>query len=85
MKPPTTIRSLDTDAVKRRLRLRRNELGLSQREAAERSGVSKSVIEKYESRRGNRIPNTAQLVRLADVYGVSTDFILRGGSGSGAG
>jgi transcriptional regulator with XRE-family HTH domain len=77
------VQGLDTDAVKRRLRLRRHELGLSQREASEKAGVSKSVIEKYESRHNNRIPNTAQLFRLVEVYGVSTDFILKGGSVNG--
>jgi transcriptional regulator with XRE-family HTH domain len=62
--------------IKRRLRRARSLRGLSQREVAEQGGISKSVIEKYESRENLRIPNTRQLFRLAEVYGISVDYIL---------
>lgn len=62
--------------VKRNLRLARGRLHLTQREAAVISGVSLSVIEKYESADNPRIPNTRQLFRLAEAYSVSVDFLL---------
>lgn len=62
--------------VKRNLRLARGRLQLTQREAAASSGVSLSVIEKYESADNTRIPNTRQLYRLAEAYVVSIDFLL---------
>lgn len=70
------IAQLDTQEVKRRLRLARSRLNLSQREAANNARISKSVIEKYESRENQRIPNTRQLFQLAEAYGVSVDYLL---------
>ena len=67
---------IDIPAIKQRLRELRRRLGISQREAAVRAGISKSVLEKYESEDGTRIPNTRQLILLAEAYGVSTDFLL---------
>jgi transcriptional regulator with XRE-family HTH domain len=62
--------------VKRNLRLARNRLRISQREAAKRAGISKSVLEKYESNENDRIPNTRQLFRLAEAYDLSLDYLL---------
>ena len=69
----------EVDLVKRRLRMARRHISVSQREAAARAGISKSVLEKYESRDGERIPNTRQLFRLAQVYGLSVDYLLGAG------
>ncbi|MEZ5962892.1 MAG: helix-turn-helix transcriptional regulator [Planctomycetota bacterium] len=54
----------------------RNRLRISQREAANRAGISKSVLEKYESNENDRIPNTRQLFRLAEAYELSIDYLL---------
>lgn len=62
--------------VKRNLRLARNRLRISQREASHRAGISKSVLEKYESNENDRIPNTRQLFRLAEAYELSIDYLL---------
>ncbi len=62
--------------VKRNLRLARSRLSISQREAAKRAGISKSVLEKYESNENDRIPNTRQLFRLAEAYELSIDYLL---------
>ena len=70
------VAQLDIVEVKRRLRAVRSELDISQREAANRASISKSVLEKYESRENQRIPNTRQLFQLAEAYGVSVDFLL---------
>lgn len=70
------IAKLDITEIKRRLRHVRNELSISQREAARRANISKSVLEKYESRENQRIPNTRQLFQLAEAYAVSVDYLL---------
>ena len=62
--------------IQRRLRRVRRNLKISQREAAERAGISKSVLEKYESTGNERIPNTRQLFKLAETYEVSVDWLL---------
>lgn len=71
-----TIQDPSAVTVKKRLRMERAKLGVSQREAAARAGISQSVLEKYESRDNERIPNTRQLFRLARLYEVSTDYLL---------
>jgi transcriptional regulator with XRE-family HTH domain len=70
------IKQVDIPEIKRRLRRARMELGLSQGEVAELARISKSVIEKYESRLNLRIPNTPQLFKLSEVYGLSVDYLL---------
>jgi len=70
------VAQLDIHEVKNRLRAVRGELNISQREAANRASISKSVLEKYESRENQRIPNTRQLFQLAEAYGVSVDYLL---------
>lgn len=55
----------------RRIRERKN---ISQSEAARRTGINKSVISRYES--GERIPNPAHLVLLAEAYETDRHFVL---------
>ncbi len=55
----------------RELRLRRN---LSQVELGKALSLDKSTISLYES--GRRQPDYATLERLADFFGVSTDFLI---------
>ena len=60
-----------------RIRELRRSRGWSQLDLARRAGLaSKSVISYYEL--GDRYPSYETLLRLADVFGVSTDFLLRG-------
>ena len=60
-----------------RIRKLRTERGWSQRDLARRASIaSKSVISYYEL--GERFPTYETLLRLADVFGVSTDYLLRG-------
>lgn len=67
---------LAVELGERILRLRAAR-GWSQREFARRVGVaSKSVISYYEL--GERFPSYETLIRLADVFNVSTDYLLRG-------
>ncbi len=61
----------------RRIWQLRTERNWSQRELARRIGASsKSMISYYEL--GERFPSYETLLRIADVFSVSTDFLLRG-------
>ena len=53
----------------------RTKAGLSLGQLAERSGVSKQVIHRYEA---GRLPTWRAVCRLADALGISTD-VFRGG------
>ena len=57
-----------------RLKNLRVQKGLTQEQLALRLGVTKSIISAYEA--GSRFPSLDMLVKLAQSYNVSTDFIL---------
>jgi len=61
-------------AFSERLRLLREEAGLSQAEIARRIGVDDSAISQWEN--GRRQPNLALAKRLAGVFGVTLDFLV---------
>ncbi len=52
----------------------RNEKHLSQEKAAEAQGISYRSYRRYES--GEREPDVSTLVRMADFYGITTDYLL---------
>lgn len=54
----------------------RKDSGLSQEELAEKIGVSRQAVSKWE--RSEASPDTDNLIRLAEIYGVSLDELLRG-------
>lgn len=56
------------------LRRARKKRGLTQSEVGSFLGVTEQAISGYE--RGVRDPDTQQLSRLAEIYGVSTDYLL---------
>ena len=58
----------------RTLCLLRQEKKISQRKAAGELGVSQALLSHYEN--GVREPGLSFLVRAADYYGVSADFLL---------
>lgn len=53
----------------------RKEKGLSQEELADKLGVSRQAVSKWE--RGEASPDTDNLILLAKLYGVSIDELLR--------
>ncbi len=57
-----------------RLKELRKELGMSQSEIGEVLGIMQTVYSRYE--RGNITLPVEHLVKLADFYSVSTDYIL---------
>lgn len=56
------------------LRLLREESGMSQRQLADRIGVSQQSINKYENH--NVEPDIGALIRMADCFSTSVDYIV---------
>ena len=57
-----------------RLRELRMQSGLTQLQLAQRLGITKSVISFYEL--SERAPSPDVLIRLANIFHVSTDYLL---------
>lgn len=57
-----------------RLKELRNEKGISQAELGRSIGVERSTICQYE--KGSRMPDNNTLIKIADYFGVSIDFLL---------
>ncbi|MBR6532011.1 MAG: helix-turn-helix transcriptional regulator, partial [Clostridia bacterium] len=53
----------------------RRECGMSQDELAEKLDVSRQSVSKWES--GKTLPDSDKVLALAELFGVSTDFLLR--------
>lgn len=64
-------------SIGERLKMLRKKSGLTQGELAERISVSRESVAKWESQ-CNIIPKVFDVIALADFYGVSCDYILRG-------
>ena len=60
--------------LKENIRELRKEKGLSQKELAKEIGVSQKAIDFWE--KGINEPKATYIVRLADFFGVSADFLL---------
>jgi transcriptional regulator with XRE-family HTH domain len=64
------------EQIGKRLRNLREKFGLSQTELSRRLKIPNQSISNYE--RGSRQPDYESLILLADFYGVSIDYIIRG-------
>lgn len=53
----------------------RKQLGWSQEELAEKMAVSRQSVSKWEST--NSIPDLNKIIKLAELFNVSTDFLLK--------
>ena len=53
----------------------RKKLGWSQEELAEKLDVSRQSVSKWES--AQSIPDLTKILQLAEVFGVSTDYLLK--------
>lgn len=62
------------DAMKTRLRELRKNRGYTQIFLQMQTGIEQSLLSKFENE--ERIPPTETLVRLAEFYNVSIDYIL---------
>lgn len=61
----------------------RNIHGFSQEEIAEKINISRQAYAKWES--GATVPDIEKCSRLAEVYGVTLDSLIRNGAPEGAG
>ena len=57
-----------------RIKSLRAERGLSQKEIANSIGISESAYQRYEQ--PTREPTLGKIIKIADYYDVSTDFLL---------
>lgn len=62
--------------IANRLYQYRKSMGLSQEELAEKIGVSRQAVSKWE--RAEASPDTDNLIELANVYGMTLDELLKG-------
>ena len=53
----------------------RKQLGWSQEELAEKLGISRQSVSKWES--GMSIPDLERIVKMSSIFGVSTDYLLK--------
>lgn len=58
-----------------RLKVYRAQSGLTQEEVAEQIGVTRQAVSKWE--KGESMPDVESCIRLADLYGVCLDILLR--------
>lgn len=63
-----------SETIGSRITALREKAGWSQRKLAELLGVSHVSIQNWE--KGSSIPNGLELVKIADLFSVSTDFLL---------
>lgn len=64
--------------ISKRLSLLIDYLGISQRELAQRSGLTESAMCHYI--KGDRVPHADALIKIAKATGVRTDWLLGLGS-----
>ena len=60
--------------MENKLRTLRKSKGYTQIAVQMKTGIEQALLSKYEN--GERVPPTETLIRLADFYGVSIDYIL---------
>ncbi|MBQ7876692.1 MAG: helix-turn-helix transcriptional regulator [Clostridia bacterium] len=60
--------------MKNNLKKLRKEKGLTQISVQMKTGIEQALLSKFEN--CERIPPTDTLIRLADFYGVSMDYIM---------
>ena len=62
--------------ISERLQELRKNAGLSQEQVAEMLGLSRQALSKWESGQGK--PDIENIIKLSEIYHVSTDYILLG-------
>ncbi len=62
-----------------RLKACRERRQLTQDQVAKAVGITRTMVSQWEH--GRREPQVDSLVTLADLYGVTVDFLLKGGAG----
>ena len=67
-------------AFSEKLRSLRKKSGLSQEQLAEHLNVSRQAVSKWES--GISTPESDKLIAIGEYFGVSIDYLLKGGDAS---
>ncbi len=62
--------------IAQQVKQRRQALGISQEELAERVYVTRQTVSNWET--GKSYPDIGSLIRLSDLFGVSLDILLKG-------
>ena len=62
------------NSIPERLKTLRKQNNLTQAEVAKRLGVTPALLSAYEN--SERFPSLERLIMLADIYHVTTDYIL---------
>ena len=62
------------DALPTRLRMERARIKKTQKQVAEKTGLTAAAICNYEN--GERVPTLQTLAQLADFYGASIDYLV---------
>lgn len=70
----TACRAKRKKAVAKRLQILRKERGMKQQDTADKTGINAITLSGYEI--GKNEPNMEALVRLANVYEVSLDYLM---------
>ena len=70
---------MDLNTIGAYIAMLRRQRGLSQRELAERIGVSNQAVSKWEN--GDNLPDIALLLPLAELLHTTVDAILSAGEG----
>ena len=68
--------TFDRELLAGNLRANRARLNITQQEVADRSGLSQQSIANYEC--GAYVPSIEKACKLADVFGVSLESLVRG-------
>lgn len=62
--------------IAQRIQKLRKQSGLSQEQLAEKLGVSRQAVSKWESEQS--VPDIDKLAQLSELFGVSTDHLIKG-------
>lgn len=57
------------------LKLYRKQSGMTQEQVAEKLGVSRQAVAKWEN--GESLPDIENIIALSDLYGTSVDYLVR--------
>lgn len=60
--------------MNKKIRQLREHEGLTQKDLAVKVGVNPSAVNRWES--GEKTPDLVNLVKLADLFGVTLDYLL---------
>lgn len=69
---------MDQHLIGLRIKQRRKELGLTQTQIKEQTGISSGNMSEIEN--GSKLPSALTLIQLSNILNCSTDWILKGDS-----